>query len=74
MTSVYDEVELEDLEWSPEERTFFYPCPCGDRFQISLVSLCPFVEILFYSSNHLRFRPVPHLEFWDPRKTDLTIG
>jgi hypothetical protein len=33
---VYDEVEIEDLDFEPENRTFYYPCPCGDKFQISL--------------------------------------
>lgn len=37
-TSVYDEVELLDCEFSEEEETFFYPCPCGDRFRITVVS------------------------------------
>ena len=31
----YDEVELEDFEFEHETSTFYYPCPCGDRFQIS---------------------------------------
>jgi diphthamide biosynthesis protein 3 len=30
--SVYDEIEIEDMEYYPETQTFFYPCPCGDRF------------------------------------------
>ncbi len=37
MTSFYDEVELEDLTWEPETSTYHYPCPCGDRFLITLV-------------------------------------
>jgi len=35
--SVYDEVEIEDMDFDPETQTFYYPCPCGDKFQISLV-------------------------------------
>ena len=35
--NVYDEVEIEDLDFSPENQTFYYPCPCGDKFQITLV-------------------------------------
>jgi len=37
MTAVYDEVEIEDFEYDAELRSFFYPCPCGDRFQITCV-------------------------------------
>lgn len=33
---VYDEIEIEDLEFDPEQGLFSYPCPCGDRFQITL--------------------------------------
>ena len=47
--NVYDEIEIEDMEYYPEIMTFFYPCPCGDRFQISLeelecgedIAICP---------------------------------
>jgi diphthamide biosynthesis protein 3 len=39
MASIYDEVEIEDFEYNDEEKTYFYPCPCGDRFQITLVIL-----------------------------------
>jgi diphthamide biosynthesis protein 3 len=31
---VYDEVEIEDLEWNDGDSTFYYPCPCGDKFQV----------------------------------------
>lgn len=37
MTSVYDEIEIEDFDYDPDVQTFYYPCPCGDRFQVSLV-------------------------------------
>jgi len=31
----YEEVALEDMEWSDELSAFTYECPCGDLFQIS---------------------------------------
>ncbi|RZC77365.1 hypothetical protein C5167_001567 [Papaver somniferum] len=31
----YDDVEIEDMEWSEELKSFTYPCPCGDLFQIT---------------------------------------
>lgn len=37
MASFYDEIELEDFEF--ESGIFYYPCPCGDRFQITLEDL-----------------------------------
>lgn len=33
----YDEVEIEDMEWSEELQAYTYQCPCGDLFQITLV-------------------------------------
>lgn len=34
----YDEVEIEDMAWSEELQAYTYQCPCGDLFQITLVS------------------------------------
>ena len=36
---VYDEVEIEDLDFDADSRMFYYPCPCGDKFQISLADI-----------------------------------
>lgn len=33
--TVYDEIEIEDFTWDPRANVFHYPCPCGDRFEIS---------------------------------------
>jgi hypothetical protein len=30
--SVYDEIEIEDLDFDEETEIFYYPCPCGDKF------------------------------------------
>lgn len=37
--SYYDEVEIEDFEYDEDEKIYYYPCPCGDQFQISLDDL-----------------------------------
>ena len=37
--SYYDEVELEDMEFDGVKEEFHYPCPCGDRFEISPAQL-----------------------------------
>lgn len=31
----YDDVEIEDMEWNEELKSYTYPCPCGDLFQIT---------------------------------------
>lgn len=33
--SFYDEVELEDMSYDEDRDLFHYPCPCGDRFEIT---------------------------------------
>ena len=40
MAVFHDEVEIEDFEYDEESETYFYPCPCGDQFQITKVK-CP---------------------------------
>ena len=35
MAIFHDEVEIEDFEYDEETETYYYPCPCGDRFEIS---------------------------------------
>jgi diphthamide biosynthesis protein 3 len=37
----YDEVEIEDMSWNAELQAYTYPCPCGDLFQITMVSTGP---------------------------------
>ena len=39
LIKMYDEIEIEDMEWNPNEKIFYYPCPCGDRFRITLDEL-----------------------------------
>jgi len=53
-TTFYDEIEIEDMEFNEEERVFYYPCPCGDRFRITEedilngeeVAMCPSCSLL----------------------------
>lgn len=37
--SFYDEIELEDMSYDAEKDLFHYPCPCGDRFEITRLQL-----------------------------------
>jgi hypothetical protein len=36
---MYDEVEIEDMEWSDALGAYTYACPCGDVFQITKVGV-----------------------------------
>ncbi|KAF5397927.1 Diphthamide biosynthesis protein 3 [Paragonimus heterotremus] len=62
MSVFHDEIEIEDMEYDPELEIYFYPCPCGDQFQISKEDLlsgndiaqCPSCSLyirVIYDSN-----------------------
>eukprot|EP00351_Strombidinopsis_sp_SopsisLIS2011_P004033 CAMPEP_0116874142 /NCGR_PEP_ID=MMETSP0463-20121206/5579_1 /TAXON_ID=181622 /ORGANISM="Strombidinopsis sp, Strain SopsisLIS2011" /LENGTH=43 /DNA_ID= /DNA_START= /DNA_END= /DNA_ORIENTATION= len=36
VTNIYDEVEIEDMDFDEDDNTFYYPCPCGDKFRLSI--------------------------------------
>lgn len=36
---IYDEIDLEDMQFDQESNLFTFPCPCGDRFEVSLDDL-----------------------------------
>jgi diphthamide biosynthesis protein 3 len=36
---LYEEIEIEDMIYDPETFAYSYPCPCGDKFKISLDDL-----------------------------------
>jgi diphthamide biosynthesis protein 3 len=67
--SIYDEIEIEDMTFDETLQLYHYPCPCGDRFQISIddlrdeedIAVCPscslMIRVIFdLVSNH----SIPH--------------
>lgn len=46
MSIYHDEVEIEDFEYDEEEGVYYYPCPCGDRFEVTKVRLFRIEELL----------------------------
>ncbi|KAF2432103.1 zf-CSL-domain-containing protein [Tothia fuscella] len=52
--SYYDEIEIEDMTFDPKLQIYHYPCPCGDRFEISIgdmrdgegVGVCPSCSLM----------------------------
>ncbi|KAI3662427.1 hypothetical protein MP638_003567, partial [Amoeboaphelidium occidentale] len=51
-------VEIEDFEFNEETKTFSYPCPCGDKFLITLEDLMDGEEIARCPSCSLIIRVV----------------
>eukprot|EP01031_Cornospumella_fuschlensis_P025157 gene25156-30381_t len=40
MSGIYEEVEIEDMTFTPDNGGLFtFPCPCGDKFIITLDEL-----------------------------------
>lgn len=35
MAVFHDEVEIEDFEFDEDNQLYHFPCPCGDRFEIT---------------------------------------
>lgn len=70
---VYDEVEIEDMDFLPEEQVFTYPCPCGDKFRITLEELQEGEEIARCPSCSLTIKVVCDEEFLQDFMGKLTV-
>lgn len=54
MESIYDEIEIEDFTYDSVTGLFQYPCPCGDRFAITMddlkdgedIAVCPSCSLM----------------------------
>ncbi|GAQ79681.1 hypothetical protein KFL_000350350 [Klebsormidium nitens] len=69
----YDEVEIEDMQWSDDLSAFTYPCPCGDLFQITLDELKTGEEIARCPSCSLYITVIYNPEdFEEPPATEDT--
>jgi diphthamide biosynthesis protein 3 len=58
MSEVYEEVEIEDMTFNAETQEYTYPCPCGDKFSISLEELHDGDDIALCPSCTLRVRVI----------------
>ena len=50
MSTFHDEIEIEDMEYDEDTEMYYYPCPCGDQFQISKVNTQT-INVLQLSDN-----------------------
>ncbi|KAI8977778.1 hypothetical protein BD414DRAFT_445809 [Trametes punicea] len=75
MGAYYDEVEIEDMAWDEEKRVYHYPCPCGDRFEISKKQLKNYEDIATCPSCSLVIRVIyDPLDFEDEPSDDEEDG
>ena len=56
--AVYDEIEIEDMEFDTNLEIYHYPCPCGDRFEIGLVDLRDGADIAVCPTCSLQIRVI----------------
>jgi diphthamide biosynthesis protein 3 len=69
--NIYDEIEIEDMTYDATVGLYHYPCPCGDRFEISLgdlrdkedIAVCPscslMIRVIFEVVSSRSPRPFP---------------
>ncbi|PPQ69006.1 hypothetical protein CVT26_001939 [Gymnopilus dilepis] len=71
MGAYYDEIEIEDMSWDEEKKVYHYPCPCGDRFEISRKQLANYEDIATCPSCSLIIRVIyDPLDFEDEPEDD----
>jgi len=71
MGGYYDEIEIEDMTWDAEAGVYHYPCPCGDRFEISRKQLAECEDIATCPSCSLVIRVIyDPLDFEDDLEED----
>jgi diphthamide biosynthesis protein 3 len=56
--NIYDEIEIEDMTYDETMQTYYYPCPCGDRFEINIEDLRDGEEIAVCPSCSLQIRVI----------------
>ncbi|RSH86883.1 Diphthamide biosynthesis protein 3 [Apiotrichum porosum] len=69
MVSYYDELEIEDFAWDDVAEVFHYPCPCGDRFEISKSQLRDGEEVATCPSCSLIVRVIYDYLDWEDYET-----
>lgn len=70
-SSYYDEVEIEDFEYDEDEGIYYYPCPCGDQFQISLAELACGEEEVTCPSCSLVIKVIYDKELFRAKQEEL---
>ncbi|KAG8925485.1 Diphthamide biosynthesis protein 3 [Tulasnella sp. 418] len=75
MGGYYDEIEIEDMTFDPVKKVYHYPCPCGDRFEISKQQLRDYEDIATCPSCSLIIRVIyDPLDFEDEEDEDEDDG
>ncbi|KAK9473923.1 uncharacterized protein V1510DRAFT_425312 [Dipodascopsis tothii] len=60
--SFYDQIEIEDMTYDPDLQMYTYPCPCGDKFQITLMDLRDGEDVAVCPSCSLMIQVIYEME------------
>jgi diphthamide biosynthesis protein 3 len=60
--SIYEEIEIEDMDFDEDTLVYTYPCPCGDKFRITLEELLEGEDIAKCPSCTLRIMVIYEME------------
>ncbi|KAJ8967390.1 hypothetical protein NQ314_002896 [Rhamnusium bicolor] len=71
MSVFHDEIEIEDFEYDEEDEIYYYPCPCGDRFQISKDELLAGEEVATCPSCSLIVKVIYDLDTFVKEETEV---
>ncbi|XP_023230624.1 diphthamide biosynthesis protein 3 [Centruroides vittatus] len=72
MSVFHDEVEIEDFEYDELTETYYYPCPCGDKFEITKEDLANGEEIATCPSCSLIIKVIYNLEDFIEKEQNVT--
>lgn len=64
MSVYHDEIEIEDFEYDEEMDLYHFPCPCGDRFEITKEDLIAGEEVATCPSCSLIVRVIYDVEMF----------
>ena len=56
MANIYEEVKLTEMDFNEQEQIYYYNCPCGDLFTISMEELMQGVDIAPCNSCSLQIK------------------
>ena len=71
---VYDEIEIEDMDFEEDINSFFYDCPCGDRFVITMDQLRDGEDIAECPSCSLTIKVIFEKEDLDEYSSDAAAS
>lgn len=55
MSIYHDEIEIEDFEYDEDDEVYYYPCPCGDRFEITKVQTSKKKKLTFRRTHLVNY-------------------